>query len=84
MKSLPAEQKAVEHVGSLRTLLSRGVFKLTKWVSNSRDVLKAVPDKERAKDIKDIDIRKDELPAQRALGVQWCVESDSFRFKSQH
>ena len=39
LKSLPAEQKAVEHVSSLSTLLSRGGFKLTKWVSNSRDVV---------------------------------------------
>ena len=28
-----------------------------------------------------MDTRKDELPVQRALGVQWCVESDSFRFR---
>ena len=33
------------------------------------------------KDIKNIDSRKDELPVQRALGVQRCVENDSFRFK---
>ena len=46
LKSLPAEQKAVEHVGSLRTLLSCGGFKLTKWVSNSCDVLKGIPEKE--------------------------------------
>ena len=39
LKSLPAEQKAVEHVASLSTLLSRGDFKLTKWVSNSGDVV---------------------------------------------
>ena len=54
LKSLPDEQRAVEHVGSLCTLLSRGGFKLTKWVSNSRDVLQAIPEKERAKDIKDM------------------------------
>ena len=54
LKSLPEEQRAVEHVGSLCTLLSRGGFKLTKWVSNSRDVLQAIPEKERAKDIKDM------------------------------
>ena len=81
LKSLPAEQKAVDHVGSSRTLLSRGGFRLTKLVSNSLDVLEAIPEKERAKDFKDIDIRKDELPVQRALGVQWCAESDSFRFR---
>ena len=56
LKSLPGEQKAIEHVGSLCSLLSRGGFKLTKWVSNSRDVLQAIPEKERAKDIKDMDI----------------------------
>ena len=81
LKYLPDEQRAVQHVGSLCTLLSRGGFKLTKWFSNSRDVLQAIPEKERAKNIKNMDIRKDELPVQRALGVQWCVESDSFRFR---
>ena len=30
LNSLPAEQKAVEHVGSLCTLLSRGGFKLAR------------------------------------------------------
>ena len=38
---------------------------VSKWVSNSRGVLQAIPEKERAKDIKDMDIRKDELPANR-------------------
>ena len=70
LKSLPNQQKAVEHVSS---------FKLTKWVSNSGDLLQAIPEKERAKDIKDMDIRKDELPVQRALGNQSCVESNLFR-----
>ena len=45
LKFLPAEEKAVEHVASLCTLLSRGGFKLTKWVSKSRDVLEALPEK---------------------------------------
>ena len=33
------------------------------------------------KEIKNIDAHKDKLPVQRALGVQWYVESDSFRFR---
>lgn len=56
-------------------------FKLTKWFSNSRDVLKAIPEKEQAEDIKVLSMRKDELPVQGALGVQWCVESDLFCFR---
>ena len=35
-----------------------------------------IPEQERAKGIKGINIRNDELPVQRALGVQWCVEYD--------
>ena len=64
LKSLLAEQKAVEHVGSLCTLLSHGGFKQARWVSNSLDVLKAIPEQEGAKEIKDVDVRKDALPIQ--------------------
>ena len=46
LKSLPSRLQTVEHVNSLRTLLARGGFRLTKWVSNSRDVLEAIPEQE--------------------------------------
>lgn len=29
----------------------------------------------------DLDLEKDRLPTERALGVQWCVETDILRFK---
>ncbi|XP_076122855.1 uncharacterized protein LOC143102946 [Alosa pseudoharengus] len=35
---------------------------------------------ERAVEVKDLDLSKDTLPTERALGVQWCTESDTFRF----
>ena len=78
LKSLPLETKAIAHVGSLRNLLSRGGFRLTKWVSNSREVLEAIPEVERSKKVRKIGARKDEPHIQRALGVQWCTESDKF------
>ena len=31
--------------------------------------------------MKTLDLNYDELPIERALGVQWCVESDTFRFR---
>ena len=41
LKSLPSEAAAIAHVTNLQALLSRGGFKLTKWVSNSRKVLQS-------------------------------------------
>ena len=34
-----------------------------------------------ARDIKELQLGQDRLPVERALGVQWCVESDSLKFK---
>ena len=81
LKSLPSELEAIAHVDGLRSLLSRGGFKLTKWISNSRTVNEGIPESERSKEIKGIDAHKDEPPEQRALGIQWCVKTDTFGFK---
>ena len=81
LKSLPSELEAIVHVNGLQSLLSRGGFKLTKWISNSRTVNEAIPESERSKEIKGINAHKDELPEKRALGIQWCVKTDTFRFK---
>lgn len=39
---LPSETKAVTHFGPLRVLFSRGGFLLTKWISNSREVIEVI------------------------------------------
>ena len=65
----------------LRTLLSKGGFRLTKWSSNDRSVLKSIPAEDRAKEVKTLDLDQDKLPIERVLGVQWCAESDQFQFK---
>ena len=54
---------------------------LHKVVSNSVDVMEAFPTQDRAKDIKDLDLRVDSLPAQRSLGVCWHIERDTFTFR---
>ena len=37
--------------------------------------------KDRAEGIKNIDLNHEALPLEHALGVQWCIESDSFQFR---
>ena len=80
LKSLPTEGEASQLVSDLRALPLRGGFKLTKWISNSRRVLELIPVDERAKEARTLDLSKDGLPVERALGVKWCMESDTFSF----
>ncbi|XP_072170622.1 uncharacterized protein [Diadema setosum] len=58
-------------------------LKLHKIVSNSRDVLKSFPAEEIAKSFHELDLDVDPLSLQRALGIAWCTESDTFQFKFQ-
>ena len=43
--------------------------------------MEAFPAEDRAKDVRDLDLRHDSLPAQRSLGVFWDLETDAFTFK---
>ena len=81
LKATTTEEEAISMIEEVTELCSRGGFRLTKWFSNNRDVLKSVPSEERAKQYREVDIEKVDLPSERALGVGWDVESDSFIFK---
>ncbi|KAK0133430.1 hypothetical protein N1851_031061 [Merluccius polli] len=58
----------------------KGGFHLNKWISSDRTVLAAIPEQDRAKEVRSLDLSKEELPMERALGVQWDVERDQFTF----
>ena len=62
----------------LRQLLSLGGFRLTKWISNSKQVMESIPEEEHAKDVKDL---SRPLPTERALGVQWLTNEDELSIK---
>ena len=81
LKSMKNEAEAVTVMRQLRELMSKGGFRLTKWVSNSRAVLDAIPEGERAEGIRSLEMETEHLPVNRALGVTWCVESDQFQFR---
>ena len=81
LTAVASEEQAIALSQSLRALCMRGRFKLTKWVSNSRRVLSCIPADERAAEVKDLDLSKDALPTERALGVQWCTDTDTFKFR---
>ena len=79
LKSTLDTQKAIRLIEQLRDLLIRRSFRLTKFVSNDVTVLASVPESERAESVVNLDF--DELPVERALGVQWNVQEDVFSFR---
>lgn len=80
LKSLSSEQEAVQLVRELTSLCQKGGFRLTKWVSNSRTVLMHIPKEDRAREVRELDLDRDKLPVERALGLLWSVENDQFKF----
>ncbi|KAJ8410005.1 hypothetical protein AAFF_G00210460 [Aldrovandia affinis] len=81
LKSTTDEDTAITLCADLRSMLAKGGFRLTKWSSNSRKLLNSIPEEERAQGFQDLDLDEDNLPMERALGIQWCAESDQFKFK---
>lgn len=80
LTSVETEQEAITLARDLISLCSKGGFKLTKWMSNSRAFLSSVPEQERAIEVKTLDLDSGLLPVERALGVTWCTETDTFSF----
>ena len=78
LKSFKTTREAVEITKQLQELLTRGGFKLTKFMSNEREVLRAFQPKDRAPTFKNLDLKLDSLPVDRALGIHWNVEDDTF------
>ena len=57
-----------------------GGFKLTKFCCNSLEVLESIPIEERAKRLHSRLLDREGFPSERALGVQWFLNSDFFGF----
>ena len=83
LKSVPTSKAAISLVNELQQLLMQGGFKLTKWLSNDRSVLQAIPEKDRVEEVRRLDLRHDvvDLPTERALGVLWDSELDNLGYE---
>ena len=76
--SKQSTEQAVHSSLELIRMLRKGNFRLTKFISNDKDLLAAIPAEERT--IKNLDL--DKLPIERALGQQWNIDTDTFGVKT--
>ena len=81
LKSVKTTGDAINLIMKSQAMCAKAGLRLHKFASNSVEVLEAVPAEDRAKEIKDLDLRHDTLPIQRSLGTYWCIESDTFQFR---
>ena len=81
LRTEETEEAAIQRICGVRHACALGGFNLAKFVSNSRLVLESVPDEARAQDVRTLELGSGQLPVERALGVQWAIESDTFGFR---
>ena len=80
LKSLPSVKKAVVLVESIKEMCQHSGFNLHKFTSSKKEVIQEIPVVDKAEDVKNLDFNRETLPMESALGVQWCIESDTFKF----
>lgn len=75
-------EQAAQPYRNLKGMCSKGGFHLNKWLSNHCSVLAIIPEEERAREVRTLNLDRDNLPMEGALGTQWDVESDTFTFST--
>ena len=81
LKSLQTLEETIDLVDKSRAMCSRAGLRLHKFVSNMKDVIHHIEPEDRPKNLKDVDLIADKLPIERALGICWGIESDTFQFR---
>ncbi|KAK3736414.1 hypothetical protein QZH41_004029 [Actinostola sp. cb2023] len=81
LRSEDCEEAAITRIHDVIKACAKGGFSLSKIISNNRRVLETIPNEKRSKAVKSLDLSHDNLPIERALGVQWCVETYLLGFR---
>ena len=81
LKSYPDEKSAGENLLLVDEMCSRGGFNLTKFVSNSEQVISSIQTNKQASIAESPSIGESKLQVERALGVSWCIENDQFGYR---
>ena len=80
LKSVESEEIAIQLIKDVRSMCGEGGFNLTKFICNRSAVLQSVPECHQRSGVKNADL-DGSLPAERALGIYWNTDKDTFKFK---
>ena len=76
----PSQKKTIEIFHKETKMSSAGGFRLTKWLSNSKHILKTLPPAERSPKFLSLDLN--DIPIERALGIIWHPQEDILQIKA--
>ena len=79
--STTSPEEAIKLVKATKLMISDSHINLHKVSPNSQAVMDAFNSEDKAKELCDIDLAKDEPPFQRSLGICWNLKDDSFQVK---
>ena len=80
LKSINCEDDVIKLIKNLRSMCNERGFNLTKFITNTKEVLHSIPATFRKNDVKDKDLGC-KLPDEQGLGMLWNVQADTLRFK---
>lgn len=82
LTSVPTRDEAIDLIYASHELCKKGGFNLCKYMCNDKQVLTCIPSELKAEAVKYVDVQKmSNLPIERTLGVEWCLESDTLQFR---
>ena len=80
LDSFHTVQEAIKISNDVANAISEGGFHLTKWVSNDKQILKALPSQEVSSTLINLDF--DDISIERALGILWNPGKDALQIKA--
>lgn len=78
LKSVPTAKQALQLIQDSQAMSARDNLRLHKFASNCKEDLEALPVNDRAKDLRDLDLRQGTMSFK---GTYWCIEWDTFGFR---
>ena len=83
LKSVKTENEGEFQAKTLIEVLRDSGFELTSFVSNSRKILASLPNENLSSEVKEINLHVDNLPDNKALGVIWNTQNDTFSYRTK-
>ncbi|XP_068227674.1 uncharacterized protein [Palaemon carinicauda] len=81
VKAMDDEEECIKLTRDLIKLCGDAGFRLNQWTSSSKRILATIPREERDDSVAVLDLNKDELPTERALGIHWNMSIDVLMFR---
>lgn len=78
--SIDWAKEVVQLIKEPQEICAKGKLHLHKFVSNTREVLDTISERENASVVNNVKLNYSEVPMQSVIGVKWNVETDAFSY----